>query len=136
MNESILQKPQIKVCGLTNPDDARCATEAGAQMLGFVVADWSPRGVLPSKVAEILQSLSDPPTTVLVTVGEEAKNLEKMAREAGGITSNSAAMNVPKNIPASFSSFEELGSRRCPPGNKGMVTGGQRLCSRPSFGTG
>jgi len=83
MSDAVLQRPQIKVCGLTNPDDARCAKEAGAQMLGFVVADWSPRGVLPSRVAEILKSLTDPPTTVLVTVGEEARRLEEMAREAG-----------------------------------------------------
>ncbi len=47
---------KVKVCGITNLEDARAAIEAGADALGFVFAP-SPRQVHPAKVSEIVSQL-------------------------------------------------------------------------------
>jgi phosphoribosylanthranilate isomerase len=46
----------VKVCGLTRPDDVDAAVEAGADLLGFILSDTSPR-----RAAGLL----DAPDTVL-----------------------------------------------------------------------
>jgi phosphoribosylanthranilate isomerase len=48
---------RVKICGLTNLDDALLALEAGADLLGFVLYPKSPRGVSLGAVAEIVQAL-------------------------------------------------------------------------------
>jgi len=49
----------IKICGLTNLEDARWAAQCGADLLGFIFVPSSPRYVTPDKVAEITKSLAD-----------------------------------------------------------------------------
>lgn len=46
------KRPLVKVCGITNPSDARLAVEAGADLLGFIFAP-SPRKATPSLVREV-----------------------------------------------------------------------------------
>jgi indole-3-glycerol phosphate synthase / phosphoribosylanthranilate isomerase len=41
--QEILSRPLVKVCGLTRQDDVDVAVEAGADMLGFILAEASPR---------------------------------------------------------------------------------------------
>jgi len=48
----------VKICGLTTLADARCALEAGADMLGFIFYPKSPRYVTPAQAASIVRALS------------------------------------------------------------------------------
>ena len=47
----------IKICGITNLDDAKFAADAGADLLGFIFAQGSPRKVGPETVRDIVKQL-------------------------------------------------------------------------------
>jgi phosphoribosylanthranilate isomerase len=49
----------VKICGLTNFDDARHAWRAGADLLGFVLVPGTPRYVAPASAAELVRALRD-----------------------------------------------------------------------------
>ncbi len=47
----------VKICGLTNLEDARWARQCGANLLGFVFVRSSPRYVPPAEAAEVTRQL-------------------------------------------------------------------------------
>jgi phosphoribosylanthranilate isomerase len=57
---------RIKICGVTTPEDARHAAEAGADALGLNFYPKSPRFVTPAQAAGIVRAL--PPFTAPVGV--------------------------------------------------------------------
>jgi phosphoribosylanthranilate isomerase len=57
---------KVKICGITNEADGQAAAEAGADMLGFVFCEQSPRKVALEAAGEIARAL--PPFTVKVGV--------------------------------------------------------------------
>jgi len=61
--EEILRRPLVKVCGLTRQDDVDAAVEAGADLVGFILAE-SPRR------ADALLDAPDSVLRVAVFVGE------------------------------------------------------------------
>ncbi|HEX2440500.1 MAG TPA: phosphoribosylanthranilate isomerase [Methylomirabilota bacterium] len=48
---------RVKVCGITNLDDARLCVDAGADALGFIFVEKTPRFVTPEQVAPIVRWL-------------------------------------------------------------------------------
>jgi indole-3-glycerol phosphate synthase / phosphoribosylanthranilate isomerase len=86
----LLSRPLVKVCGLTREEDVAAAAEAGADMVGFVLADASPRrapGVLP---------VSDTLLTVAVVVGTSeatgADLVQLYPREKGKVRGRDAVL--------------------------------------------
>ena len=71
----------IKICGITNEQDALLAVALGADALGFVFAP-SPRQVAPSKVREIVRRLPSEIVTVGVFRDELPKRINDIMQEA------------------------------------------------------
>ena len=67
---------KVKICGITNLEDALVAAKAGADYLGFIFYPPSPRAVdkatVKSIVAHLRQHLAEPPLMVGVFVNETA----------------------------------------------------------------
>ena len=51
------QRTRIKICGLTREADVDVAVEAGADAIGFVLYDKSPRAVSVARAAELARRL-------------------------------------------------------------------------------
>ncbi|HJR77432.1 MAG TPA: phosphoribosylanthranilate isomerase [Nitrospiraceae bacterium] len=74
---------QVKICGITNRDDAAAVVDAGADALGFVFHRKSPRYVEPQVVKSIVASLPPFILTVGVFVNEEAKVVRDLMDSCG-----------------------------------------------------
>jgi len=69
---------RIKICGITNKEDALKAAHLGVDALGFVFAH-SPRRVIPGMVQEIAQLLPPFISRVGVFVNEDKEKVKKIA---------------------------------------------------------
>lgn len=72
---------KLKICGLTSLADARFCAGAGADFLGFVFSEASPRYIEPARVREIANWLHGP-ELVGVFVNETIDTIHRIADEA------------------------------------------------------
>ena len=59
---------RIKICGITNREDAEAAVAAGADALGFILFSGSKRFIPVEQAIRIVEGLPPFVTTVAVTV--------------------------------------------------------------------
>ena len=73
---------RIKICGITRPEWARAAADAGADAIGLVFAE-SPRRVTPAAAARIVAALPPWVAPVGVFVDEAPAVIRQIAAEVG-----------------------------------------------------
>ena len=69
---------KVKICGITNLTDAIAAVDFGADALGFVLFQGSPRYISYSDAASIIKKLPPLTTTIGVFVDERPEQIEKI----------------------------------------------------------
>ncbi|MBF0557750.1 MAG: phosphoribosylanthranilate isomerase [Nitrospirae bacterium] len=74
---------RIKICGITNMEDALAAVDYGADALGFVFYPGSPRYILPEKAREITCCLPPFITTIGVFANEAQQKIIDVMKVAG-----------------------------------------------------
>jgi phosphoribosylanthranilate isomerase len=73
----------IKICGITNREDALAAVDAGANALGFVFFEKSPRRVTVETVKFILADLPLKVEKIGVFVNETVERVQQIVTETG-----------------------------------------------------
>ncbi len=74
---------QVKICGITNHNDAQVAVESGADMLGFIFHPPSPRYIEPEVVWEIVKTLPSELKAVGVFVNKSVADITHFVQTSG-----------------------------------------------------
>ena len=69
---------RVKICGLTNYEDAALACEYGADALGFVTYEKSPRFINPENIKEIIKKLPPFVTKTILFVNADSKYVNEV----------------------------------------------------------
>lgn len=99
---------RVKICGITSRDDAWAAVEAGADALGFIFVEGTPRYIEPEAAAAIIAQLPPFVTTVGVFIDRTPEEIERIVRVCGLALYNSMVRRVPTDAVA----FTPPSSRR------------------------
>jgi phosphoribosylanthranilate isomerase len=74
---------RVKICGITNAEDARLSVEAGADALGFIFVEGTPRCLTPEAAARIIRDLPPFVTTVGVFWDHAPGHVKAVAEQCG-----------------------------------------------------
>lgn len=74
---------RVKICGITSPEDAAAAVDAGADALGLVFVPGTPRYVSPDAAAGILAAIPPLVTTVGVFVDHPLEEVLRIVSALG-----------------------------------------------------
>jgi len=70
---------EVKICGITNLEDALEVVKSGADMIGFILSSGSPRTITPEKAKSIIEMLPDTIEKVGVFVDESLARVNELA---------------------------------------------------------
>lgn len=73
-------KPLVKICGITNPEDALSAVKSGTDALGFVFYKKSPRYISINSALRICEQLPKELIKIGVFVNEEVEILDSILK--------------------------------------------------------
>lgn len=79
-----MSKLLVKICGLSTPESVECAIEAGADMVGFVFHDASPRNISADAAGELVRR-----------IGKRARSVALVVDPGPGLLNNLASLVSP-----------------------------------------
>lgn len=90
---------KIKICGITSIQDARYCVRTGADFLGFIFVQQSPRYISPEKARSIIKTLRPGVSCVGVFVDQDAREIARIARQCGLRWIQLHGEKEPKDLP-------------------------------------
>ena len=83
MKTDCLNHTQIKICGLTKPDEALSCAEMGANLIGLNCWKGSSRYIVPEIISEIVSGISESTKTVGIFVNESPDSINNIMKQTG-----------------------------------------------------
>ena len=83
METNSLRQTQIKICGLTKPEQALSCVEMGADLIGLNCWNGSSRYIIPEIISEIVSELPASAKTVGVFVNESPDSINSVMKQTG-----------------------------------------------------
>jgi len=108
----------VKICGMTNLEDALVAVEAGADAVGFVFYEKSPRCVSVERVREIVAKLPESVEKIGVFVGSDEDPLNVLLQT--GLTGTQCYISA-EGVAGSNASHKAIGGACVPPLFRGLM---------------